>query len=230
MSEKSSKIIKIIALIVVILLLVIVSIQLFPLFKNITTAEGRMEFKETIENQGPKGILIILGLMIAQIFLAILPGEPVEILAGMCYGPIGGTLVILLGAFISTIIIFFAIRKFGKSFIYTFSDKEKIEKLEKSKWFANHKKLEIIFNILFFIQGTTKDLLVYIGGILPVKPLHFILISTFARFPSIITSTVIGNNILDGNWEIIITVLAITLVITAIFVWWATQKNKKTVE
>ena len=39
---------------------------------------------------------------IAQIFLAILPGEPLEILAGMCYGTVGGTIFILVSVFITT--------------------------------------------------------------------------------------------------------------------------------
>ena len=31
------------------------------------------------------GLLLLLGIQIAQIFLIIIPGEPIEILAGMCY-------------------------------------------------------------------------------------------------------------------------------------------------
>ena len=84
-------------------------------------------------------------------------------------------------------IIFFSIRKFGRSFIYTFANKEKIEKLENSKWFKNPKRLEIIFLILFLLPGTPKDLLVYVGGLLPVNPTRFILISTIARIPAIAT-------------------------------------------
>ena len=47
---------------------------------------------------GIKGYLIIIGLTIAQIFVAILPGEPIELLAGMCYGGIGGTIFITVTA------------------------------------------------------------------------------------------------------------------------------------
>lgn len=226
MSEKKSKIIKIIVLIAVILLIVLLSVELLPLFKNIATTEGRIEFKETIEGLGPKGVFVILGLMVAQVLLAVLPGEPVQLLAGMCYGPIWGTAVIILGAFISTTIVFFAVRKFGRSFIYSFADKEKIEKLEKSKWFSNEKKLEIIFLILFLIPGTPKDLFVFIAGILPVKPIRFILISTFARLPAIISSSIIGDHIVDGNWEGIITVVVAMLLITGVVIWAITRKDK----
>lgn len=203
MNNKKSKIIKIVILLAVVLLIVLLAIELFPLFKNLVTEEGRLEFKDTLESFGFKGVLVILGLMIAQVLVAVLPGEPVQLVAGMCYGPFWGTVIVILGAFISTVIVFYAVRKFGKDFIYSFADKEKIEKLEKSKWFANEKKLEIIFFILFLIPGTPKDLFVYIGGILPVKPIRFILISTFARVPAIISSTIIGGHIIDGLFGVL---------------------------
>lgn len=89
MDKKSVKIFKIIMLVLVIGILFYLTIKLLPMFKNIATPEGRAEFKSTIENLGFKGIFVILGLMFAQMFLAFLPGEPVEILAGLCYGAIG---------------------------------------------------------------------------------------------------------------------------------------------
>lgn len=36
--------------------------------------------------------------------------------------------------------------------------------------------------ILFFIPGTPKDLLTYIGFLLPIPPMKFILIATFLDF------------------------------------------------
>ena len=226
MSSKKSKIIKIIILVAVILLLVLLSIELLPLFKNLTTVEGRQEIETTLKNMGPKGIFVLLGLMIAQVLLAVLPGEPVELLAGMCYGPLGGTLIVIFGAFLSTVLIFFAVRKFGRDFIYTFANKEKIEQLEKSKWFSNPKRLEIIFLILFLVPGTPKDLLVYIGGLLPVHPMRFILISTLARIPAVISLTVIGDNILEGNWRTIGIVIAVTIAITLIAILSINKKDK----
>ena len=132
----------------------------------------------------------------------------------------------MLGAFISTIIIFFAVRKFGRGFIYSFTSKEKIEELEKSKWFKNKKKIEIILFILFFIPGTPKDLLVYIGGLLPVKPVRFILISTFARFPSIISSTIAGSNLVVGNWFAIIITYVITFAVAGVILLVLNKREK----
>lgn len=70
--------------------------------------------------------------------------------------------------------------------------------------------------ILFIIPGTPKDLLVYIGGLLPIKPLRFILISTFARFPSVISSTIVGSKLVEGDIKTSAIAYAITFIITAI--------------
>ena len=70
--------------------------------------------------------------------------------------------------------------------------------------------------LLFLIPGTPKDLLVYIGGLFPVKPLRFILISTFARFPSVISSTIAGANFAKGDWKMSLIAYAITFVIVGI--------------
>lgn len=131
----------------------------------------------------------------------------------MSYGPIGGLFVIFLGAFLSSLLIFFGVRKFGKSFIYSFVSKEKIDKLENSKLFSDPKRLDMILFILFFIPGTPKDLFVYIGGLLPIKPVKFLIISTFARFPSIISSTIAGSSLVEGNWIMIVIVYSVTFAI-----------------
>ena len=88
------KILKLMSIIAVIILFIYITIELFPIFKDLSTVEGRLRFKDNIESMGVKGIVEIIGLMFAQVLFAILPGEPIEVLAGMCYGPIWGTLII----------------------------------------------------------------------------------------------------------------------------------------
>ena len=219
MKDRRNKIISAIILILIIVFLCYLTIQLFPIFKSLSTETGRLEFKDKIEGLGVKGVFMIIGLMITQVFLPILPGEPVEVLSGMCFGAIGGLAVVIIGALISTFIIIFAVRKLGKKFIYTFVSKEKIEKLENNKIFKNPKKIDLILFILFFIPGTPKDLFVYIGALLPINPWKFILISSFARFPSIISSTIAGANLVAGNWGIIVGVYAITFAISGILIY-----------
>lgn len=216
--KKKIKIFKSILTICVLIIFIGIIIYLLPIMKDLSTLEGQIEFKEKVSNSGLLGLLSLFGLQIAQIFLIILPGEPIEILAGMCYGGWGGLLFITISVFIITTIIFFLVRKFGRKFVYDICSEEKIKKIENSKLFKNPKKIEWILIILFMIPGTPKDLIVYISGLLPIKPLRLILISTFARFPSVISSTFAGNSLVQGNWQFSIIVYAITFVLVGFIV------------
>ena len=80
--------------------------------------------------------------------------------------------------------------------------------------------------ILFLIPGTPKDLLVYIAGLLPLKPLRFILISTFARIPSMISSTMAGASIVEGNLKLGIILYTITFLIVGIVIFIAQKRDK----
>ena len=222
---------KYILMIIVIVLLIGLIVYLFPVIKNLSTPEGQLEFKNQVSNMGFLGLLALFGLQFAQIFLIILPGEPIEILAGMCYGGIGGTLFITISACIISSTIFFAVRKFGRKFVYSFCSKERIEKIENSKLFKNPKKIEWIMLLLFVIPGTPKDLLVYIAGLFPLKPLRFILISTFARLPSVVSSTFAGSSIVAGNWKISIIIYVVTFALVGLFIFIVNKFDKdKTAE
>ena len=230
MNKKKLKIFKLIILIFVIMLLIGITAYLVPTMKDISTVEGRIKFKNTVQNTGIIGMLTLFGLQFAQVFLFILPGEPIEILSGMCYGTLGGYLFITISVFIITAFIFFLERILGRKFVYEFCNKEKVEKIEKSKLLQNPKKIEWIMVILFMIPGTPKDLLIYIAGLLPIKPLRFILISTFARFPSVISSTLAGSNLIAGDWKTSIIIYIITFIIVGTFAFIINKldKNKTT--
>lgn len=226
-SKRKLKIFKIALIIIIILIFIMATLYFFPIIKNLSTKEGQIAFKEKVEDSRIIGMLSLFGLQVAQIFLVIIPGEPMEVLAGMCYGGIGGLIFIAVSAGIITTIIVLLVRKFGRKFVYEFCNKEKIEKLENSEWFKNPRKLENIMAVLFLIPGTPKDLLVYIAGLLPINMWKFILISVIARFPSIISSTFAGENLIEGNWETCIVIYGVTFLISAISIFFINRKSKK---
>lgn len=208
------KFIKIILLIFVVIAVTGLIAYLYPVMKNLSTHEGQIAFKNKVQSSGIYGVLMFVLLQFAQIFLVIIPGEPLEILAGMCYGTIGGTIFTFASVALSTAVIYGLVRKFGKKFIYESFSKSRIDKIEKSKIFQNPKKIEFILAICFAITGAPKDILIYIGGLLPIKPLRFIIIATFCRFPSVISSTIVGDYFSEGNWKISMLVYSITFAIT----------------
>lgn len=213
-----TKVFKLIILIITIGILIAATIYLFPVLKQLNTAEGQAMFKEKVESSKVYGLLMLFGLEVAQMFLAILPGEPIEILAGICYGSIWGTIFIMISILITTSIIYFVVKKYGKKVIYGFFPKEKVDKFENSKIFKDQKKIEMVMILLFLIPGTPKDLFVYFGGLLPIKTTRFLIIATVLRIPSVISSTIAGSNMLQGKWNISILAYVITFAITFIVI------------
>ena len=228
--KKKLKIFKIILFIIVAIIFTVITIYLFPVMRNLSTKEGQIEFKDKVTSSGVYGVILLFILQLAQIFLFILPGEPIEILAGMCYGWFWGTIFIIISSTIIATLIFWLVRKIGKQFVYDFSDEEKIKKIENNKIFQNPKKIELVLFILFLVPGTPKDLLTYLSGLLPIKMRRFIVISTIARIPSIVTSTIAGANIAIGDWKkgIILYLLIVAIVAIALYIFNKFDKDKTT--
>ena len=226
------KVFKIFLLITIIGLITGMIIYIFPVIKGLSTIEGQVAFRDKVQNTGIYGVLSLFGLQVAQIFLVIIPGEPIEILAGMCYGTVGGAIFIMISAFIISATIFLLVKKFGRKFVYNFCEEKEVGKLIKNKLFKNPKKVELVMFIMFFVPGLPKDILVYIAGLLPIKASRFLVISSLARFPSVISSTLAGANLIMGNWKFgVILYLGIFIaVVIAMYFINKFDKNKTTEE
>ncbi|MBE6532911.1 MAG: TVP38/TMEM64 family protein [Ruminococcaceae bacterium] len=200
-------------IIIFILLLLALTLIFLPEIKKLGTEEGREAFGQWIDGLGFGGWLVSLGIQLLQIFVAFIPGEPVELLLGYLWGPWLGMLTCLIGIFIGTLTIFLLVRRFGMPFV------KKIvgtDDLTKYKFLANKNKLELTVFVLFFIPGTPKDALTYIAPIAPISPIKYLLIATFARIPSIITSTILGDSIAEGDYILAVAVFVITAIISVL--------------
>ena len=87
-----------------------------------------MKFREWVDAKGVWGPVIYVALVIFQILIAFIPGEPLEIVAGYVFGTFKGTLLCLAAASIGSIIVLLLVRRFGKVILEIYFDKEKIDK------------------------------------------------------------------------------------------------------
>lgn len=195
---------------IIVLLLIICTIIFFPVFKELANDDKRDQLVQFIRGKGVWGILILLGIQILQVVVAVIPGEVVEVIAGILYGTFGGYVICTIGVLLSSVMVFYTVKKLGRKYV------EKVvtfEKLKNFKFLNDTSKLNSIIFLLFFIPGTPKDLLTYIIPLTNVKPMHFFAISTFARIPSIVSSTYAGSTIHHGNFKMTLLVFIITGVV-----------------
>lgn len=138
--------------------------------------------------------LIMVAINFTQVVIAFIPGEIVEQACGVL-GPIRGTLICLIGIVLGSCFVIFLVRKFGRNLLFAICPKEKIDSIS---FLHNAKRRNLLTLILFFIPGTPKDLLTYAIGITDMSIPLYLILTTFARLPSIIMSTVSGDWIADA--------------------------------
>ena len=155
------------------------------------------ELRSFLDSYGWKGYLILLGLQCLQVFIALIPGEVVELGAGYAYGAIEGTLICLVGVAISSALIFLLVKKVGISLVETFFPREKIQQL---RFINSEQKLKRVVFLLFFIPGTPKDILTYFVGLTDMRLSEFLLITLTARIPSLVSSTISGQMLGDKQF------------------------------
>lgn len=214
--EKKIAVIRTVITIFVVILMVVAAMYFFPIVTKLSDANYRLEFKNKIDNMGITGVLFVLLLQILQIVVAVIPGQPMEIVSGMLYGTWGGILLCLVGIFIGTTLVFYIVRKVGISFIQLFFSPEKIDELRKSKVFRNPAKFELLLFIMFVIPVIPKDIFIYLGGISPVRSKRFLAIATLARIPGLFITVILGNSLTEGDYALVVALVAVFLIIGAI--------------
>lgn len=171
------------------------------------------DFRIWVDSHGIFGRIAFIGMMIFQVVIALVPGEPLEIGAGYAFGAIEGTLLCSIGVFIGSLIVFSLVRKFGIRFVEIFFSLDKIKSL---KILKKSKKRDLLMLLVFFFPGTPKDLITYFAGLTDVNTLKCILFVTIARLPSVITSTLGGSALGVEQYKTAIIVFAVTLIVSSI--------------
>ena len=176
-------------------------------------AQEPERFRQWVDQQGLWAHVLFTGMVILQVIVAVIPGEPLEIAAGYAFGAVEGTLLCVLGTFIGGILVFLLVRRFGLRAVEVFFPPEKLQKL---RFLHNERRLSQWVFFIFVLPGTPQDLLCYFVGLTAMPLRTWVLISAVARLPSIVTSTVGGNALGMGEYTFAVVVFAATLAISGL--------------
>lgn len=171
------------------------------------------KFRDWVDGSGLWGRIAFVLMMMFQVIIAFVPGEPLEIGAGYAFGAVEGTILCVIGITLGSLLVFALVRKFGIKLVEVFFT---FEKIKSAKFLQNQKKLEIITYLMFLLPGTPKDLLTYILGLTKIQNRRFVLIASLARLPSVVTSTIGGSLLGTEKYMFAIIVFVITAVISLI--------------
>lgn len=195
---------------------VVLALFVFAGMPMIQFASEPERFREWVDARGILGRLAYMGMVILQILVAIIPGEPLEIVGGYAFGALEGTLLCLVAATIGSLLVFWLVRRFGMPLVEIFFSKEKVQKL---CFLKTTQKRSFLFLLIFMMPGTPKDLLCYFAGLTDMKLSLWLLMCSLGRIPSIVTSTVGGSALGSKRYWFAVIVFAVTLLISVAGLW-----------
>ncbi len=185
---------------------------LAPHIGKLFSDTGRQALVDSIRDRGAMGVLLFIGLQILQVVIFIVPGEVIEVAGGILYGTWGGYAICTLGSVLGTILIYQFVKRLRYDNVNALLD----GKFRRLAFLKKKENAELAVFILYFIPGTPKDALTYFIPFTKMSLARFLLISTIARFPSVISSTFAGASLESGNTTVSIIAFTAIAVLGAI--------------
>ena len=176
-------------------------------------AEDPEAFRQWAEQFGFWGKLAFVAMIVVQVLVALIPGEPLELAAGYAFGAVEGSILSMVGILLGSWLVFSLVRRFGVKLVEVFFSDREIKRLT---FLTNPKKTKVIAFILMLIPGTPKDFLSYFAGLTPLTSWQWLTIVGIARIPSLITSTVTGAAAGEENYVLAAVMLFVTLLISSV--------------
>ena len=220
-SKQKSPVKKIVLIVLTLLILVSAAVfhtQLADLWRLLGNQQAISEFVQQFGSFGP---LVLFGLLVAQVFIAVIPGHALMIAGGFVYGPVVAITVTATSTILGSMVAFWVARRYGRKLV---------SRLAKSNMhIINHwdqiaeKQGALFFFFSFVLPIFPSDLMCYVAGLGKIEPRKFLTANVAGRLICAVTITLIGVFGFEQPWQF----WAIVLVgMTFLFISWGIYKNK----
>lgn len=161
------------------------------------------QIKDYVNSFGALGFAVFIFFEIIQVIIALIPGDLFHVSAGFIYGMPLGFILAYVGELIGALIAFSLAKYFGTDIVKKFVSEERIKKTSN---LINSAKGTIGILVLCLIPVIPKDILIYVAGITPVKPMRFLIVFLLCRIPDIFIKASGGAAVSNMDWTAIIIV------------------------
>ena len=168
-------------------------------------------FRAWIDRFGAWSGAVFVAVRSLQTVVKIVPAEPLEIGSGLLFGAVGGMLLCLLGNIIGSLVILFLTRKLGTRVLELFRLENKLRSM---RFLQDREKRIALLFLFYLIPGTPKDGMTYFVGLTDVNLTEYMILTSIARIPSILSSTICGAFLGRRNIPLAIGVFAATAVLS----------------
>ncbi len=174
-----------------------------------------------IQGYGALGPAILFLLMLAQVFIAFIPGHALIIAGGYIYGATITILVVATSTIAGSELAFWLARKYGHPLIYRLASPAMIERWDR---LAGNRGTTFYF-LMFVLPFLPSDLMCYVAGLGKISHRQFFIANVAGRLLFAIAMTWIGVFKLHpplGFWLLFFATLAV------LYIVWGIQNNSLT--
>ncbi|MEA4911830.1 MAG: VTT domain-containing protein [Oscillospiraceae bacterium] len=213
---------------IAVFVLLSVAVTYFVGIPLVRSLEEPSRFRDFIESGGFWGRAAFVGIVVLQLFVALIPGGPLEVAGGYAYGWFEGALLYALGTVLGVAVVLLFVRRFGMKAVEVFYSRDRINSLS---FIRDEKRLDALLFFLYLIPGTPKDAITYFAGLTPITTGRFLLLTTLARLPAIVTSTLSGDALIAEDYAtaaaLFIALSAVSIVGAVVYARYARTRTGK---
>lgn len=189
---------------------------------NVLTSNDEQQIEQWVASFGWLGPLVLVLAMIIQMFLLVIPSIALMVVAILAYGPIWGSLIILLSVFLASSVGYFVGSYLGQTFVLKLlgeKTKDKIEEFIKAYGFW----AVVITRINPFLSN---DAISFVGGVLKMGYWKFIGATLLGILPLTVFIAILGKST-DTLKTGLLWGSLVRLLVFGFYLWWDKYKKKQ---
>lgn len=209
-------------ILIAIVLLSLAVIYRQPLTDYLRVITNQQAVSAYLQSYGSLGPIVLFLLLVAQVFIAVIPGHALMVTAGYVYGTTG-LFVVIASTILGSQVAFTIARRFGRGFIYKVASPEII-----GRWDGIAKHQGIIFYFFSFVLPIfPSDLMCYVAGLSTISARRFFIANILGRTCCAVFVTLIGiYGMHPPVWFWVVAILGIS----SFFGGWAVYKRQNSLQ
>jgi len=163
--------------------------------------------KAFLLEQGGWAPLAFVLLHAAQVILAPIPGQALDMLGGYLFGTFLGTFYSLAGMFLGSAVAFLLARRFGRPLVERVVNSRTLARLDD---YARRRGLAFFF-LVFLFPFLPDDVACFLAGLTPLPFPSFALVVAIGRLPGTLVACWTGaqvTSLTPSQWALFVTLLA----------------------
>ena len=183
------------------------------IIKTVFTSDlSNDQIQEMLAEIGWRGYITVAVLAMLQVVIAVLPAEPVQVVAGLTFGFPIGLAACLAGVVLGNSAIYFMYKVFGDKIRKYFDKKLDIDMDSAGR---NGKITAVIF-LLYFLPAIPYGMICFLAATMRMKYPRFILVTTLGALPSVCIGVGLGHIALEFSWILSVAVFVVLVALLAI--------------